>query len=872
MLRSLVSRLRGTFTPGDRESRLGADIEEHLAALTEANVSRGMSEHEARLAARREFGPLEAMKEGYRDQARFRLFESIARDLKFALRQCRRKPAFTLLAILSLALGIGANTALFSFVDAILLKRLPVPDPQRLVVAEGRGGGAILSYTQIRELDRNATHFDGIFGRHPIDVSVSTGDQPQWVAGELVTSDYYRTLRVAAARGQLLGQKDLENAAGNPVCDVSYRFWQDVLHGDPNVVGRELRINMRRYRIAGVTEQGFTGPDMQAPVDIQLPATRLMDFMPAFAGMSNFDWKRQLSMFFVMGRLRQGVNVATGEAELSRLTKRYSKNEPVADSADISLVSGEGGIDIGNWLGEPATILLAVSGLVLLVACANLATLLLSRTSARETEFAIRLAIGCSRKRIAGQVMTESALLAVCGGAAGIGLAWVVRSAILGYLNRTTPAIHQIHVNSDPRVLWFAMGLCGLCVLLFGTAPALQAAGSARIGCSVRTTGSGAMVRKVFVAAQVALSLVVLFSAGLLIRTVSGLQTVDLGYRPDEIAVIDMRPAAGGYAGQRANAFYSELTDRVRAIPGIKAAATTIGVSMTDPATEKLPPRPNQKAVAANIYAVSSGYFSTIGAHLIAGRDFNGNDIAGKQAVVIINAHLARAYFGNEDPIGRSIIRDDRKGRVIGVVSDVRDQGLRNTTANTVYEDTGQLLASSLTLLARCDGSCGPLMGTLRESVAKTDPNTPLLSMHTMQTEISGTLASEHILSFLSGLFGALAVLLTTVGLYGVTSYAVTRRTREIGLRVAIGASVRHITALLLKETAMVVLAGICVGVPAALAAVQLIRSQLFGVTAHDPVTLLTCVLGIAVTAVLACAAPLRRALRIAPQEALRVD
>ncbi len=873
MFRLFLSRLFATFRPRNHEQRLQEEIEEHLHALSARQSEQGLAPEEARLAARREFGPIELAKEQYRDVARFRLIENVWRDFRFALLQYRKNPGFTAAAVVSLALGIGANTALFSFVNAVLLKRLPVPDAGRLVVLKNAGEPLTLSYQQLNELNRQGTEIDGLLGTHPLDISVIFGDHPQWVAAELVTGEYFHTLQIRPERGRLLTQRDLDDAEANPVCVISYRLWKSQFRGAADVIGRTIRLNTRPYRIVGVSQRGFTGLDLQLPADLQIPATRLMDYMPGFFGIPHFDWKSRLSLFSALARLKPQATRASAAGQLSRLNRLYLKSLKRAKDSDVQLADGDAGLHYSSSLGKPASILLGVSLAVLLIACANLATLLLSRTSARSSEFALRLAIGGSRGRILAQVLVESALLALFGTATGIAVAYAIERTLLSFLNRTAPAIHQLHVAPDRTVLLFVAVTSCLSVLLFGSVPALQAARTAALGSSAGNTRSGAAMRKAFVVVQIAMSFVVVLAAGLLAGTLRNLKTVDLSYRPDQITVIDIRPATGGYSGVRADRFYARVVDRVRNLPGVKAAATAFGMDLAGPMQSKLDaPEQRGSAQEVNLSGVSPGYFQTFGAHILAGRDFNEADTPDKPQVYIISEHLAKSYFHGENPIGRYLRQDGRNLPVIGVVSDIRDQGPRETSLDTVYQDAGQLLTSSLTVYVRCDGPCAPLLPTLRTAVRDVDPNTPILAMHTLQTEIEGAFSSEEVLGLLSTLFAALAMLLVGGGIYGVLSYALARRTREVGIRIALGASAQDIARLFVSEAAAMIVLGTTIGVPAALAAVTLIKSQLFGIAPHDPRMLGVSMLCVVATIVLASIAPIRRALRIAPQQALRID
>jgi len=800
--------------------------------------------------------------------------ENALRDLRFALRQCRKNPGFTAAAVVSLALGIGANAALFSFVNAILLRHLAVPEAGRLAILQNAGEPLLVSYNQLNELNRQATLIDGLLGTHPIDVSVMFGDRPQWVSAELVTGQYFHTLEIKPERGRLMTQHDLDDAEGSPTCVISHRLWMSEFRGAGDVIGRTILVNTRPYLIIGVSERGFTGADLQRPADLQIPATRLADYMPAFVGIPHFDWKSRLSLFYVMARLKPDATRAAAAGQLTRLNGAYlqsAKRDKYA--ADVQLADGSAGLQSSSKLAQPASILLAVSAVVLLIACANLATLLLSRTSARSAEFALRLAIGGSRGRIMAQVLVESALLAVSGTAAGIGVAFAIKRILLLFLNRTSTQIHQLQVAMDGTVLGFVVVTSTICVLLFGAVPAFQAARTSALGSSAGNTRAGVTVRKAFVVAQIALSFIVVLSAGLLAGTLRNLKAVDLGFRPDQIAAIEIRPATGGYTGTRADQFYARVVEKVRTLPGVKAAASGFGIDFQGGFKMKLdPPRQERSQYEADILGVNPGYFETFGAHILAGRDFSAADTADKQQVYIISEHLAQSYFHGENPVGRYLLHDGGKLPVIGVVSDIRGEGPRASNEDTVYQDAGQLLSSSLTVFARCAGPCGPLLPAMRTAVQSIDPGIPILAIRTLQTEMEGAFSSQEVLGFLSTLFAALAMLLVGAGIYGVLSYTLTRRTREVGIRIAVGASGKDIAGLFVREAAVMIVLGTAAGVPCALMAATWLESQLFGVAPHDAKTLVWSVVCVAVTVILAAVPPIRRALCVAPQQALRTE
>ena len=815
------------------------------------------------------------MKEQYRDQARFRILENFLRDVRFALRQYARTPGFSLAVILSLALGIGANAALFSLVNAIVIKSLPVPEADQLYSLNTQDASLTFTLDELNEINRQTNRLDGtLLGSFPIDVSFSRGSQPEWISAELVTGDYFRTLSVPAELGRTLTQRELDAAAGNPVCVISHRLWQSKFAGTPRIVGSTVFINTHPYIVIGVTASQFHGVDLLRPSDIQIPATRLPDYMPAFASDPKYNWRSRLFLFSAILRLSPSVTRLQAEEQIARLHREYLAEHKLDYLKSLQLSPASGGLKSHNKLARPAAILLGVSLVVLFIACANLATLLLSRTSSRLHEFTLRLAIGGSPARIFSQVLVESLLLGFCGTIAAVAMAYGIARVLLGYLNRTTPAIHQLHISIDAHMLAFIAGIAVLSVLLFGVAPAFQASRARSSGSfSAGNTRSGAALRKVFVVAQVALSFLVILSAGLFAQTLRHLATLDLGYAPDQVAAIDIRPASGGYTGERAKRFYTQVVERLRSTPGVKGAATALGVHLDGGMKATIKAQSGLTKYSINFFGVSPGYFDTFGAHILAGTDFNPEDTSKSEGGYIISEHLAQTYFHGQVAAGNYLLNEDgKKIPVIGVVSNLRDQNLRDGSLDTAYQNIDKLLASSLTVYVRCSGSCSALMPTLRKTINEWDPNTPILSLTTMQMQLEGNFSGEQALGFLSLLFALLALALTAAGLYGVLTYMLTRRTREIGIRTAIGALPSDIVRLFAGEALAILGFGTLIGIPLSLATVTLLRSQLFGVTPHDPSALLLCFVCILSTVIIASIPPIRRALAISPQQALRIE
>jgi predicted permease len=532
----------------DRE--LTEEIETHRALLAQ-DVGR---EDAGKL-----MGNITLAREDSRDMWTFRQLEWFFQDARHALRGLRRSPAFTAIAIASLALGIGANTAIFSFVNAILLKQLPVPEPERLVTfAETRGGehsDFVWSMPTVDELAKRASSFDGVFGWSSRPVSFSTGDTAQWVMGEMVTGQYFRTLKVQPAIGRLFDDDDVRNAAGNPVCVLSYAFWQREFAGSSRVLGQTLFLNGHAYRVLGVAARGFYGAVLQRRFVVVVPATRVGDFMPAFAGV---DWLNRLSWLSPMARLKPGASRVQAEKETERLSPDWRNRQ-------VSLGDGSQGIDsMRSSFGRPVLALMAVVALVLLVACANLANLLLARAQARAKEFAVRLSIGASRARLIRQLLVESLLLAAGGGVAGVALSLWINRTLVAFMNTGRSASTAMHAAPDARVLAFSILLSFATAILFGLVPAWQATRPDLLpGLKQEAAANGpasrVLLRRSLVVIQIALSLVIVFGAGLLTRTLRTLATVDLGFQPDRVIALIVDPAANGHSGVEVSAIFDQI-------------------------------------------------------------------------------------------------------------------------------------------------------------------------------------------------------------------------------------------------------------------------------------------------------------------------
>jgi predicted permease len=811
------------------------------------------------------------------------------RDIRFAVRGLRKSGAFTLVAITSLALGIGANTAIFSFVNAILLKHLPVPDANRLVtINEIRGGqqpGTVFRMQTVEDLANRNTVFDGLLGSFQTTASIVTGDSPQWVMLELVTGQYYRTLQVKPALGRLMTEADIRSAVANPVCVLSYRTWQERFGSDPSILSRSIFLNSRPYRVIGVTERGFAGLDLQHHVDLQIPVTRIADVMPSFAQGAGIDWMKGLSWLRPMARLKPGVSRAEAQGKLNLLMDDIGvearRGSEKSEHSNLHLLDASQGFSsTRSTFGKPVLILMAVVGMVLLAACANLASLLLARASARSKEFAVRLSLGGSRGRLIRQLMVESLLLSGAGGICGLILSFWITGTLLRYLNTGILSARALSVSPDASVLVFCIALSVTTALLFGLAPAWQATQVELVsGLKEERGNSGraapAMFRKILVVVQISLSLVVVFAAALLTRTLRSLQTVDLGFEPEKIITLAVDPATSGHSSADSARIYDELLRRARELPGVKAASSALTTPLSNSGLSDrvdVPgyiKKPSEKMIVVDLDVVSPDYFTTLGVPHLLGRDFEASDTIHSPRVAIVNERFVQRYYGGRNPLGTHIKEADSDLEVVGVVADNR-YGPRSEPEPVLYFAASQTHTSGLKLLVRTDLPAQQIIPSLRALLSSIDPKMPVYSIETLETQLQAGMSTERMLSYLSMLFAILASLLAAIGLYGVVSYAVTQRTREIGIRFAVGAQRAHVVRLFLRETMILIALGIIAGLPLAWASSLVMKTLLYGVQSTQLEMLAASIIILLTAGFLAVAAPLWRATRIQPTEALR--
>jgi predicted permease len=795
-------------------------------------------------------------------------------DLRYALRGFRRSPGFTLAAILSLALGIGANTAIFSLVNAVLIRPLPVRDPDRLVIfglnPPSRFGGSLLSSAAFRQIQEKNTVFDGFVGIMNPSLEFSSGDI-DYPHSSVVSGNFFGTMGVNAMLGRVLTPDD-DRANAKPVCVIGYGFWLRRFGGDASTIGRKVLINNQPFTIVGITPKQFTGLDLYAPVDVTVPMAAIpQNVVRAF------------------GRLKRGVGIAQAQASIDVLYHQVETwNPPQQKVADIKVSlqpGGRGVLVLRSQYGNPLLMLMAAVGLVLVIACANVTNLLMSRASVRTKEIAVRLALGAGRGRLIRQVLAESLLLSVGGATLGVVLAIWTDHALraMAPWQIGTPIPPEVDVNPDWRALLFTIVVTILVSVASGLAPALQStrlhfARALKGETGVRAPGKFS-IAGVLVAAQVALSLVLLIGAGLFLRSLHNLRSVDPGFDPSRLIVTTIEPSRRGYSPSASRQYTDELVERTKRLPGVIAVSPGLisplsgDFAMGRVSVPGYIPAPGEFPIIS-VNFVGPDYFNTIGTSLAAGRFFNQRDgIANK--VAIVNEKAARHYWPGENPIGRRIIaglREPIDCEIVGVVKDVKTESLRAGAQPTVYVPATLNPMGHVTLHVRVAGETAPIILALRQEIHSLDPTLQPRDITTMADQIDRTLALDRLLALLTTLFGVLAVALASVGLYGVMAFAVAARTREIGIRMALGADRARVLRQILCESGLPTLVGIATGVPAAVWASRFIGSQLYGLRATDPEAYLLLSLALALVAIGAAWIPARRAANVDSMVALRYE
>jgi predicted permease len=899
-----------------RRDRLDRELEEemrfHLEMKVRENLDAGMTLREARNTARREFGNITLLREVSREMWGFRSLDALAQDARYGLRQLGRQPIFTAVAVLSLALGIGANTAIFSLIDAVLLKTLPVKNPDQLVLFKWISGPEIpmellsgsmsitdesasstsFSYATFEQFRQNGEALSHVFAFAEIDrLNVGIDGQAELASGQVVSGNYYEALGVATVAGRAITDSDDRVAEADPVAVISYGYWQRRFGGDREAVGKTIYLNNSPFTIIGVAPPGFYGTlDVGASPDITVPVAKQSLVMPGepYLNRPGVWWLQ------VIGRLKEGATAEQARARLEVIlqqsaTAYQTSSEKQKDIPRLEASAGSRGLgEVRQRFSDPLYILSAVVLLVLLIACANVSNLLLARATARRKEIAMRLALGASRIRLVRQLMTESLMLALMGGALGLLFAVWGKDLLVAALPNDSRAIN-IHVPIDLRVLAFTLAVSILTGFLFGLAPAFRAT---RVDLSpvlkdnaaaVVKAGSRSRLGKALVVAQVAMSLVLLVGAGLFIRTLRNLENVNLGFNKENVLLFKVDPTLNGYKGPAIAELYNQIIERVKTVPGVRSvsvsdyALISSSASITRISVPGLALPPGERPLVY-LHPVGASFFETMEIPLLSGRGFGPQDVQGAPRVAIINETLARTFFPNEDPIGKRFTimaaKTPEPIEVIGLVRDSKFSQVRDEAPPTYFSPYLQNVKNlrAMSFEVRTAGDPAGMVPAVRQIVQELDRNLPIFNVKTQSQQVDEALLQERQFARLSSFFGLLALILACIGLYGILSYAVARRTNEIGIRMALGAERRDVVWMVMRETLLLILIGVAIGLGGAFLSTGLISSMLFGLTATDPVTILFAALLMTGVAALAGYLPARRAALTDPIVALRYE
>jgi predicted permease len=920
LARVLRQRFRSIFRPSQVEHDLEQELAIHLDQLTKEYRAAGMSESDARNAAHRVFGPIAATADQCRDTRRLGFLEDTRKDLGYAFRVLAKSPVFTATAVLSLALGIGANTATFGIIDALTLRTLPVRNPQRLVMLFESGPDAprpmdiVTSYQRARRYGGLTGVFEeaaaiSLTNRSNIGTSLRGEGSGAIDTGQvrvaLISGNYFAMLGVGARFGRVLTPDDDRAPGGHPVAVISHAYWERRFASSPEVLGGTLGLNGITYTIVGVAAQGFSGEWVGRPVDLWIPtmmqAQIMLEFPTALA--KEGSWVR------VLARLKPDVTLQQAQAAAEMLYQenfRESWPHPTQQQAQFMARShvvlrpaGNGFSPERDSLSQSLTILMSVAGLVLLIACANVANLLLARAAARRRETAVRLAIGAGRGRIVRQLLTESVLLAAMGGLAGF-LFSVWGTRVMALAMTAGPVAMDSRVRSqsltfdlhpDWRVFAFAAALCLLTGVLFGLAPAIRSgvrSANASLVEALAERGPGGLdggrlgLAKLLVISQVALSLMLLMGAGLFVRTLRNLRAQDLGMDRKHVLLVWTTPGQTGRQGAALANFVQIVQERLSAVPGVLSASMSNhgpleGGDEFGGMSEfvKIPGQPPKPGKLTMRVAIAPGFFEAAGMPLLAGRGFTERDADKSPLVVVINESMTRFFFGDRNPVGQHLamspIDTGFPYEIVGVVADAK-HGSPRDKRGIEYVPYRQVvgLMRTMCIELRAAGPPAGIAARVRQELRAIDPNLPILRIDTLEEQLDDVLAQERLIAGLSVAFGAVATLLACLGLYGVMSYMVVRRTNEIGIRMALGARRGDVLSMILKETLLLVLAGTVIGVPSALMATRLVANRLFGVSAGDSATIGCVVLLMSAVAALAGFLPAQRAAQVDPLVALR--
>ena len=868
-------------------SDFAAEIQAHLELETERLKEQGLSDAEARTAARRAFGNLTRARERFYESGRWLWWDHLTQDVRFGVRTLSQSPAFTAVAVLSLALGIGANTTIFSYVNSLLLRPPSVvaaPDKLRAVWNHLPDGQFLqFSYPDYVYFRDHSQVFSGLvaYSSDPTRVSWTHDGETGLVMGQLVSGNFFSILGVKPSLGRAFLPEEDQAPLRSPVVVLNHRFWQLRLGSDSGVIGKNLTFNGNSYSVVGVAPPEFDGIEALSEPDFWTPMMMQRQISPGMDLLSN----RTGYWLFVAGRPKPGVTAKQVQADLSVLEKQLAQAFPKTNKGwDAAVMPLAGLPPEFNGVAAPVTaILLAVVGLVLLIACANLANLLLARASRRTREMAIRSALGAGRGRIIRQMLTESAILSLAAGLVALGLS-AVAGPLLLMLKPPMLSFINIQLPLDWRVLAFTLLVSLVAGFAFGVAPALR---SSKVDVVSRlkeeATGGPARnrLRNVLVAGQVAVCTILLIGAGLCLRSLVSASSIDPGFRVNNRLVVTLDLDILGYSEDRGREFYNQVIDKVEAQPGVRSASVANHLPLgfarmaTVVAIDGYQPPPGMPGIPVDYMGVGPGFFGTMGIARLSGRDFNRQDNETSPGVVIINEAMAKRYWPGQNPVGRQMRMAFGKRQpleIVGVVATGKYRSLQEENQPFIFRPFAQVYEAQAALVVQTTGDPKPMLASVQRAIQAVDPNLPLLDAETLAQYMSIPLFLPRFAGALLGVFGILALLLAALGLAGVVAYYVGLRTREFGIHMALGAEPRNVLVLVVKQGMWLSLAGVAIGLAAAFGVSRVLSDLLFGIRPTDPITYIGVALVLSTTMLLACYLPARRATTVDPMVALRYE
>src|SRR4051812_35318020 len=879
------------------------ELESYLEIETDENIACGMTPRDARDAARRKLGNATRVREEIYQMNTIGFLDSAWRDLHYGARLLRLNPAFALIAILSLALGVGANTAIFQLLDAVRLRTLPIPAPHALVeirIAEtphGRTGqfsGRHPSLTnplweRIRDQQQA---FSSVFAYGGSQFNLTSGGEARYAQGLWVSGEFFNTLGIPAVAGRTLTAADDRRGCAAPPAVISYGFWQREFGGNPAAIGRSLQLDGHAYDIVGVTPASFFGVEVGRTFDVAVPLCA----EPFARGERTALDKPDVWFLAAFGRLKPGWSAERATAQLAAISRpifqatlptRY-RAEDTANYLQFTLAAFDASTGVSSLrrnYESPLWLLLATTGLVLLIACANLANLMLARATAREREVAVRLAIGASRGRVVRQLLAESLLIAAIGAACGAMLAQWLSRFLVNFLTRDSSPVF-VHLSLDWRIFAFTALLAIATCFLFGLMPAMRVTGTSP-GAAMKAGSRGSSdtrerfgLRRALVVVQVALSLVLVVGALLFVRSLRNLTTIDAGFRQDGLLVVNLDLRKAGIPVDRRGSLYEEITARLAALPGVSAAAEALIVPVSGSGwNEQIVINGVRQPDIVNFNSVGTDYFRTMGTPLLAGRTFGKQDTRTSEKVAIVTESLARKYFPKQNPVGQVFQIEEAPGQprplihIVGLVKDTKYTDLREPFTPLAFYPVSQDAepADGLQVVLRSSAPVATVTSQVAAAINGFSPSI-VTEFQTMESQVRESLLRERLMATLSGFFGGLAALLATIGLYGVMSYMVARRRNEIGIRIALGADRGHVVRMVMREAAVLLGAGVAVGLVMSVLAARTATTLLFGLQPGDPATLALAAGGLGFVAMVASYLPAWRASRLEPTEALREE